>query len=37
MNEIIELFLKGEYDVQQVQVVSDNEYYFVDNEYFKGR
>jgi len=34
MNEIMGLYLKGEYDVPKVEVISDNEYYFIDNEYF---
>ena len=34
MNEIIDLHLKGEYEVPKVKVVSDNEYYFINNTYF---
>lgn len=34
MNEVIDLYLKGEYNVPKVEVVSDNEYYFIDSTYF---
>ena len=37
MNEIIDLYLQGEYEVQKVEVVSDNEYYFIDMKYFKTK
>jgi hypothetical protein len=34
MNEVINLYLTGEYDIPQVEVVSDNEYYFMNPTYF---
>lgn len=34
MNEIIDLYFKGEYDIPKVEFISDNEYYFIDNKYF---
>ena len=34
LDEIIDLYIKGEYDVPKVEVVSDNEYYFIDSSYF---
>ena len=37
MNEIVDSYLNGEYDIQEVEVVSDNEYYFIDREYFKTK
>lgn len=36
MNELIDLYLKGEYDVQKLKAISDNEYYFENKEYFNG-
>jgi hypothetical protein len=31
---MIDLYLNGEYDVPQVEVISDIDYYFENNEYF---
>ena len=34
MNEIIDLYLKGEYNIPSSKEISDTEYYFLHPEYF---
>lgn len=36
MNEVIDLYIKGEYEVPKVEVVSDNEYHFNNKDYFNS-
>jgi hypothetical protein len=34
MDEIIDLYLKGEYNIPKVEFIPDNEYYFYNKKYF---